>query len=510
MWFQPLFSSRTSLRSTPFTGALAVACPLLAMLSAAHAGDVEVRPDFTVRASDPQPYDAFGYGLAADGNALLVGSRGSDSTALNGGAIYAFAWSGAAWQQVQKLVFPTAAAGDQIGESLAMRGSVGVAGAPGRGNGGAAFILRFDGGAWFPLTEVNDSSAGVGAAFGTSVAAGADAIAIGAPASTEGVGANAGRVRIFRRAGSAWNSAEFLKAPFPDPGDRFGFAVALDGAWLAVAAPGDDDAGVNAGAVYLFRDAEGTYQLAAKILPPGSGAQNAEAGFGQSICLANSKLLVGAPRSDIAGTDAGAVFRFALSPKGGAADGVLAPPAGTGPCEYGFSIAALGDAVVVGAPGLPRDGGIVGGAFVYLDGTDLDGVLTSPIASMGLVGTRVAVTAASIVASGPALSIASANYAGELVAIDRTLDCNTSGTPDAIEIANGTLVDGNEDGVPDACQCLPDLSGDGVVSAADLALILGFWGTDGSGVIDADLDDDGVVSASDLALVLGNWGPCPN
>jgi hypothetical protein len=41
-------------------------------------------------------------------------------------------------------------------------------------------------------------------------------------------------------------------------------------------------------------------------------------------------------------------------------------------------------------------------------------------------------------------------------------------------------------------------------------LILGFWGTDGSGVIDADLDDDGIVSASDLALVLGNWGPCPN
>jgi hypothetical protein len=108
------------------------------------------------------------------------------------------------------------------------------------------------------------------------------------------------------------------------------------------------------------------------------------------------------------------------------------------------------------------------------------------------------------------LSIASANYAGELVAIDRTLDCNTSSTPDAIEIANGTLVDGNEDGIPDACQCLPDLSGDGVVSAADLALILGFWGTDGSGVIDADLDDDGIVSASDLALVLGNWGPCPN
>ena len=271
MFLDPLASSSPP-RTPGIPRALASAVALLATAHCVHAGDVAVRPDFTVRASDPQPYDAFGYGLAADGNALLVGARGSDSTALNGGAIYAFAWSGSAWQQVQKLVFPSAVAGDQIGESLAMRGSVGVAGAPGRGNGGAAFILRFDGGAWFPLTEVSDSSAGVGAAFGTSVAAGADAIAIGAPVSAEGVGANAGRVRIFRRAGSAWNSVELLKAPFPDPGDRFGFAVALDGAWLAVAAPGDDDAGVNAGAVYLFREAAGTYQLAAKILPPGSGA----------------------------------------------------------------------------------------------------------------------------------------------------------------------------------------------------------------------------------------------
>jgi len=47
-----------------------------------------------------------------------------------------------------------------------------------------------------------------------------------------------------------------------------------------------------------------------------------------------------------------------------------------------------------------------------------------------------------------------------------------------------------------------DLNDDDVVDAADLALLLGAWGTSGPG----DLDGDGIVSASDLAILLGAWG----
>ena len=53
--------------------------------------------------------------------------------------------------------------------------------------------------------------------------------------------------------------------------------------------------------------------------------------------------------------------------------------------------------------------------------------------------------------------------------------------------------------------CPPDINGDGVVSAADLALLLGAWGTSGL----ADLDGGGSVGSSDLAQLLGAWGPCP-
>ena len=48
-----------------------------------------------------------------------------------------------------------------------------------------------------------------------------------------------------------------------------------------------------------------------------------------------------------------------------------------------------------------------------------------------------------------------------------------------------------------------DLDGDGDVDPADLAILLGAWGT---ADVSADLDGSGVVDAGDLALLLAAWG----
>ncbi|MBX3356714.1 MAG: PQQ-dependent sugar dehydrogenase [Phycisphaeraceae bacterium] len=56
--------------------------------------------------------------------------------------------------------------------------------------------------------------------------------------------------------------------------------------------------------------------------------------------------------------------------------------------------------------------------------------------------------------------------------------------------------------------CPADLNGNGVVDGADLAVVLGLWGTTGEGLI-ADLNHDHLVDGNDLAVVLGSWGECP-
>ncbi|MBX3354743.1 MAG: hypothetical protein KF724_03485 [Phycisphaeraceae bacterium] len=53
--------------------------------------------------------------------------------------------------------------------------------------------------------------------------------------------------------------------------------------------------------------------------------------------------------------------------------------------------------------------------------------------------------------------------------------------------------------------CVGDVDGNGVVDAADLALLLQAWLTNNAAF---DLNDDGKVDGADLALALGNWGDC--
>jgi hypothetical protein len=75
---------------------------------------------------------------------------------------------------------------------------------------------------------------------------------------------------------------------------------------------------------------------------------------------------------------------------------------------------------------------------------------------------------------------------------------------------SGAEIDINSNGVPDSCEglgCPGDLNDDEKVDAADLAVMLGFWGPVGTFPA-ADIDGSGTVDAGDLAILLGGWGLC--
>lgn len=54
--------------------------------------------------------------------------------------------------------------------------------------------------------------------------------------------------------------------------------------------------------------------------------------------------------------------------------------------------------------------------------------------------------------------------------------------------------------------CPGDVNGDNVRDGADLAAVLGNWGTTAPAT---DLNADGTTNAADLSVLLGNWGACP-
>lgn len=73
-------------------------------------------------------------------------------------------------------------------------------------------------------------------------------------------------------------------------------------------------------------------------------------------------------------------------------------------------------------------------------------------------------------------------------------------------VANGIASDPRPFVVP-STPCAADLDASGEVDAADLAVLLGLWGS-GPAASGPDLDGSGTVDAADLAQMLGGWGNC--
>jgi hypothetical protein len=116
------------------------------------------------------------------------------------------------------------------------------------------------------------------------------------------------------------------------------------------------------------------------------------------------------------------------------------------------------------------------------------------------------------------LRIVGSNISGN-VAGDGASGLRVLGNMDSCILAEGTSICGNEptnvegpyliEGSVTVCDCHGDLTGDGVVNAADLGVLLSSWGLTGpSGV--GDTNHDGLVNAADVSILLSGWGACPN
>lgn len=85
-----------------------------------------------------------------------------------------------------------------------------------------------------------------------------------------------------------------------------------------------------------------------------------------------------------------------------------------------------------------------------------------------------------------------------------SFEMNLAGPPCALN-----EIDLNGNGIPDECECLPDVNNDNVVDMTDFALALANYGTCLMFPCTGDVNGDGVVNDTDLYIILNNQGPCP-
>lgn len=275
---------------------------------------------------------------------------------------------------------------DNLGEVVAISGDTLILGAPGHdhdpalSDDGAAYVFELGLAGWVESDELLAPVPADDAEFGSAVALDGDTVAIGAPGD--------GEVHVFERVAGAWLHQDTISSGVAN--DGYGRAVALDGDLLVVGARWDDDAGFNAGALYVYQVSAGIWIEQAKLIG-GAGAGNelgyavavdggrvvagsvfgdtvrvfeddgvswnetavlsgtALTAFGQSVAVEGDTILVGAPEDDTAAAQAGAAYAFTHDGVAWAQSAVLTAFGAQVDDQFGSAVALEGDLALVGA-----------------------------------------------------------------------------------------------------------------------------------------------------------------
>lgn len=341
-------------------------------------------------ASPSLPLEGTGYSVSLSGTTALVGVPWADLPSGQGGvgagkALMFERDSLGVWNAAAELSASDAAPGDFFGFAVALSGDLAVVGAfdddfqGGPLAEGSVYVFERDQGgpgAWGQTAKLVASDAEDNDRFGYSVAVSGDLIVVGADAE----GNYNGAAYVFERSGPGGGWTEV--AQLQGNGGSFGLSVAASGDTVLIGARGDDSAGVNAGAAFVFgRDQGGPGAWGEVVkLTASDGSTGTAESFGISVALDVDTAVIGAHRNSEVASHAGAAYVFEREPSGsGTWTEVTKLTASDAWFRdlFGFSVAISGDLVVVGAveethaPFVP--GGALGEGSAYVFERDRGG-----------------------------------------------------------------------------------------------------------------------------------------
>lgn len=313
-------------------------------------------------ASDGTSNETFGacVSLSSDGNTLIVGAPGFDSS--NIGAAYVYYWNGSSWVET-KLTASDGASGDFFGESVSISGdgntvAVGARNDDDKGsNSGSVYIYRWNGSSWVQ-TKLTASDGAAGDQFGCCVSASedGDTIAVGARDDDD-----KGSVYVYGWNGSSWNGPKFT-ASDGVAGDYFGWSVSLsdDGNTIVIGAVFDN----SSGSIYI-NHWNGSTWIETK-LTSSDVATNDDFGFSVSASGNGNTIVVGAELDDDNDAYSGSAYIYCwndsswIETKLTASDGVFGD-------YFGYSVCVSGDenTIIVGAMYDDDKGTDSGSAWIY-------------------------------------------------------------------------------------------------------------------------------------------------
>lgn len=317
----------------------------------------------------PAHSDAFG-SVAVSGNLVVVGALQDDTGAIGAGCAYVYDLAGVApATPVLKLNNPTPADFDNFGIRVAISGNCIVVGAfrddTGAKDAGSAYVYDLSSATpTIPVVTLNNPAPTISDFFGNSVAVSGKYVVVGAYQDDAGA-SNAGSAYVYDVSSMTPATPIFvLNNPSPASGDFFGFSVAVSGKYVVVGVYNDDTGASNAGLAYVYDISSKTPTTPIATLTNPSPAVNDL--FGYSVAASGNIVIVGAYLDDEGATDAGSAYVYDLSSATPSiAIATLNNPSPNAGDNFATSVAAAGNFVVAGA--IRDDPGATdaGSAYVY-------------------------------------------------------------------------------------------------------------------------------------------------
>ena len=185
---------------------------------------------------------------------------------------------------------------------------------------------------------------------GRALAASGDTLAVGAPLDDQ-AGADAGAVFVYVRNGNSWTQQAKLTVADAAANDRFGYALALDGDTLAVSTRPVNSGGLGLAAprwaVYLFRRANGIWTQQTRLAP---GDFREQFTFGWSLALDGNNLAIGGPLVTMPGGNPPNGAAFVYVNNNGVWERQARLFSDTAQTDFAHSVALRGNTLVVGGP----------------------------------------------------------------------------------------------------------------------------------------------------------------
>jgi FG-GAP repeat protein len=196
---------------------------------------------------------------------------------------------------------------------------------------------------------------------GEAVAIDGDFVLVGAPGDSVR-GADAGAVHVWRRTAGVWTFEETIRPLTVQAGDSFGASVAVSDGIALIGAPGNDNVGLNAGLVYVF--VHGTTGWSQQQTFSGSLVGPGDA-FGGSVAMDGDTAVVGARLDDTHGNNSGAAYVMKRGVSFWGEQSQLMAPNAAANDQFGTSVDVSGDLAVVSSPAANQNGVNSGAVYVF-------------------------------------------------------------------------------------------------------------------------------------------------